>query len=199
MISAARSPLLSSVSACDELREIARSMLLHHTRPVPHCEGRVEWLPAQRTLPSVDSSPPQGSPHCKRRRPDTQRRAQQVQAACVGIRRDAGWPSRAAPADAAESATAEEIAITTVDDVLDGVEAYRRTSEFSFRLAVALAGCAFESYSSPAINGREISPAVAAADRDPGGGSADAADRDAAPSVLREVGVNGTETTYVSA
>ncbi len=87
-----------------------------------------------------------------------------------------------------------------MDDVLDGVEADQRSPDFSFRLAVALAGCAFESYSSPAINGREVAPAAAAtADDHPGAGSADPPDGDAAPSALREVGVNGTETTYISA
>ena len=128
---------------------------------------------------------------------DRLHRTQRAPAASADVRRDAAWPSRAAPADAAESATAEEVATTTVDDVLDGVEADRQTgAEFSFRLAVVLAGCAFESYSSPAVNGREVPP-VAAADN--GSGLAAATDGNAAPNVLREVGVNGTETTYISA
>lgn len=89
-------------------------------------------------------------------------------------------------------------AMKTVDDVLDGVEDDRRV-QFSFRLAVALAGCAFESYSSPAIDGRNIAPAAVTGNPATVWVLADAAGEGAAPSVLREVSVSGTETTYVSA
>ncbi len=95
-------------------------------------------------------------------------------------------------------AEAVEDTLQTIDDVLDGVEADRRR-HFSFRLAVALAGCAFEAYSSPAIDGCEIAPAAVGGDGNPFGASASAAKGHAAPSVLREVAVNGTETTYISA
>ncbi len=96
-------------------------------------------------------------------------------------------------------AEAAENTLQTIDDVLDGVEADSRRRQFSFRLAVALAGCAFEAYSSPAIGGCEVAPAAVSGNGSPFGASAGATKRDAAPSVLREVAVNGTETTYISA
>ena len=95
----------------------------------------------------------------------------------------------------AAAAEAAENTLQTVDDVLDGVEADRRR-HFSFRLAVALAGCAFESYSSPAIDGREVAAAAVGGNGDPWSTSRDAASGNAPPSGLREVAVNGTETTY---
>ena len=96
-------------------------------------------------------------------------------------------------------AEAAENTLQTIDDVLDGIEADSRRRHFSFRLAVALAGCAFEAYTSPAIDGHEVAPAAVRGNGNPFGASAGAAKGDAAPSVLREVAVNGTETTYISA
>ena len=172
-------------------------MLLHRLRPDPQCERSVNRFSAQRPLPCSRSGPGQGVACAAQRRPEKLLRTQHAPAASSAIRGDAGAPCCSAAADVAESAAAQEVS-TPVDSVLDGVEAERQP-EFSFRLAVALAGCAFESYSSPAIDGRELAPATAASRRDSGAEASDAAIREAAPGVLREVSVNGTETTFVSA
>ena len=180
-------------------------MLHQHARPAA---GRVPaplWLPAPSPVSPPDTCWLQSSVHARRLSSEApcSRRAAPPSATS---RRDGGAAARAASAASAEQVTGEiaaaveaaENTLQTIDDVLDGVEADRRRN-FSFRLAVALAGCAFESYSSPAIDGCEVPPAAIGGNGDPWTASVDAVSGDAAPRVLREVAVNGTETTYTCA
>ena len=200
---------LQHLLACEEhsCAQSAGSMLLQCAHAA---QGRVctpAWLPALLPVLPPDHIRLQTSVHATWSCSDlrcSKRPALPSASKC----RNAGAPPRATSASA-EQATAEpETAAATaaeaeetVDDVLDGVEDQRR-ADFCFRLAVALAGCAFESYSSPAIDGRELAPAAVSGNPDPVrvsvGVSGDAADEGEAPSVLSQVGVNGTESTYVS-